>query len=134
MRHACLSARNRQEMAAAATCRECGALLQARRAGCEFCNAVCRQRFNNRRAVRGADLYDVVMSLRVDRGKSGAALSLLSKMVSNFRDIDRREREGRRSWLDLNTIISRNGHLRSAVVGLNVAGVRSLPRREAKRG
>lgn len=115
-------------------CRECGALLQARRASCEFCSSACRQRFNNRRALRGADLYDVVMSLRVDRGKSGAALSLLSKMVSNFRDIDRREREGRRSWLDLDTISSRNGHLRSALVGLNVAGVRRLPRRVAKYG
>ena len=114
-----------KKMAAPATCRECGAPLQARRATREFCGASCRRRFNNRRALRGADLYDVVMSLRIDRDKSGAALSLLCKMVARFRDIDRREREGRRSWLDLDTIRSRNGHLGS-VVGLNAAGVSRL--------
>jgi len=81
-------------------CRECGAPLKVRRSTREFCDAGCRQRFNNRRAVRGADFFDVSMCMRFERDKAKVAhaWSLLCCMAANFRAADRRDRAGRRSW------------------------------------
>jgi hypothetical protein len=53
------------------TCTECGApfLAHARLARhAEFCGTECRKAFNNRRAMRGATLYDLFMTLRYERG------------------------------------------------------------------
>jgi hypothetical protein len=111
-------------------CRECGMRSQMRRATREFCSSACRRQFNNRRALRGADLYDVLMCMRYDRDNAEGALSLLCRMASNFRALDRREREGRRSWLGLERISTRNGHLAARVVGINVAGTMSAPKPE----
>ena len=43
-------------------CLECGANFTAKGYGKDFCGASCRQKFNNRRATRGAALYDLVMA------------------------------------------------------------------------
>lgn len=37
----------------------------------KFCNQQCRKSFNNRRATRGALLYDLCMKWRKDREKKG---------------------------------------------------------------
>ena len=42
-------------------CIECGGSFQPRQYSADFCGAPCRQAFNNRRARRGAILYDLVM-------------------------------------------------------------------------
>ena len=104
-------------------CRECGAAYQAPSNRLrQFCSTACRRTFNNRRATRGADVYDLVMSLRFDReeAKARGIFSLLCRMASNFRAIDHRERQGRKSWADLDA--TRNAHHASRVVGLHVAG------------
>lgn len=42
-------------------CKECGKGFQTRQYNADFCGAACRRVFNNRRATRGATLYDLVM-------------------------------------------------------------------------
>lgn len=105
-------------------CRECGRPLDTPRRGRQFCNSACRRHFNNRRAVRGADLYDVLMAIRFDRAHAQGALTLLCRMAADFRALDRRDREGRRSWVCLAEIGLRNSHLAARVVGLNIIGAR----------
>jgi len=43
-------------------CLECGQPFKARAYGADFCGAACKQKFNNRRATRGALLYDLTMA------------------------------------------------------------------------
>ena len=75
-------------------CRECGNAFTARRAGREFCSAKCRTDFHNRRARRGAELYDVLMNMRFDRANAedSGAWFLLCRMAANFKAEDDRER------------------------------------------
>ena len=90
-------------------CLACGASFATPRAGAEFCRPACRQEFQNRRRERGAQLYDLFMALRFDRG-SAKALGLWSTMcrlASNWREEDRRAREGRRSWARPRDALSR---------------------------
>lgn len=42
-------------------CKECGKGFQTRQYNADFCGTTCRRVFNNRRATRGATLYDLVM-------------------------------------------------------------------------
>lgn len=82
-------------------CLECGAALSAsspREA--EFCCTPCRMSWNNRRAARGAQVYDLLMALRFERGpaKVAGVWSILCALCSAFRDADRAARGGRRSW------------------------------------
>lgn len=42
-------------------CSECGKEFRRRQYNAEFCGGTCRRVFNNRRAVRGAALYDLLM-------------------------------------------------------------------------
>lgn len=48
-------------------CCECGAGFRSIRADAEFCGTPCRKAYNNRRAVRGAQIYDVLMNARDSR-------------------------------------------------------------------
>lgn len=43
------------------TCRECHGSFKSKHYSAEFCGAACRGAFNNRRARRGAVLYDLLM-------------------------------------------------------------------------
>jgi len=73
-------------------CRECTAKLEpTRNCHAEFCNAGCRIAWRNRRASRGAELYDVFMAIRFNR-KAASALglwALMCRMASNWKDEDR---------------------------------------------
>jgi hypothetical protein len=51
-------------------CRECGEPFLGRKAHAAFCSTTCRKTWNNRRATRGAQLYDAVMAMRYDREKA----------------------------------------------------------------
>ena len=42
-------------------CTECGTSFRSRQYGGSFCGVKCRSAFNNRRAARGAMLYDLMM-------------------------------------------------------------------------
>lgn len=82
------------------TCAECGECFQAKRREAEFCGDKCRKTYNNRRAVRGAELYDLMMKLRFERpqakldGTWGHACALLAA----YNDSDKARRPGRKSY------------------------------------
>jgi hypothetical protein len=100
-------------------CLECGAGLEAAmRADAEFCCDPCCRRFNNRRLKRGAEFFDLFMSLRYDReaAKREGVWTLLCRLAQNCREQDERERDGRRSWQRPRRIIERRPYLNSVVV------------------
>ena len=81
-------------------CQECGGPVACKRADAIFCSLPCRRVFNNRRIQRGGEFYDLIMEMRFDRKRADAtkAWSLLCTIAGRFRDEDKTERAGRRSW------------------------------------
>jgi len=106
------------------TCRECGAALVAQRDSWELCGPSRWRAFHNRKATRGAQLYDLVMAWRFDRTGSAAvgAQSLLCRIAAVLKAEDDRERPGLHSWDDVGRVRERNSHLVATGVGVNVAG------------
>ena len=85
----------------ACECRECGAPFQAARRTAAFCGVDCKTTWNNRRKSRGADLYDLIMTMRYDRSHAtaeGVDWTLVSNIARAFRDADKARRAGRQSW------------------------------------
>lgn len=81
-------------------CVECGGEVKRGKRGpiAEFCSNECRQTWKNRRMLRGAILYDLVMDWRFNRAGTGPeALKLLCKAAATFNQEDKRDRDGRRS-------------------------------------
>lgn len=97
------------------TCRECGHLIASADRPRDFCCTACRRKFNNRRMLRGAVLYDALMELRFDRKRATGTLSLLCRMASVYRAEDKHQRGGRRSW-DQNGV-ARDARFQSRRVG-----------------
>jgi hypothetical protein len=54
-------------------CVECGISYPAKKKPSKFCSTPCRKSWNNRRATRGALLYDTFMAMRYDRAAASAA-------------------------------------------------------------
>ena len=79
-------------------CLECGNPFTADRSVSEFCSRTCGKKFHNRRMVRGAELYDWVMASRFERKRYPGALNVVSQIARDFRDTDKTERAGRKSW------------------------------------
>lgn len=102
--------------AKAFVCLECGASSESTAANAEFCCTNCRKAWNNRRAMRGAELYDLVMVWRFDRTRSKALSiwTLLCRMASLFRADDVKHRNRRRSWSAAELVIERKKHLQIA--------------------
>ena len=96
-------------------CLECGRPFAAAVSGAEFCGPACRMVFNDRRAKRGAELYDLFMALRHDRATATLfkVWRLLNRLAAIFRDEDRLERDGRRSWRPPSAIIERRPYLKA---------------------
>lgn len=64
-----------------------------------FCCAQHRISFYNRRNIRGAQMYDILMSKRYDRATESEARGLLDRLARAARDADKALRDGRPSWL-----------------------------------
>lgn len=81
-------------------CIECGREFVPRTADNDFCNGGCQKLFLNRRAVRGAAFYDLVMTLRFDRPVATKlkVWKLLCRMAKDYHDEDLRERGDRRTF------------------------------------
>ena len=82
-------------------CLECGSGLSAGAPPeAEFCCVPCRSVWRDRRAARGAQLYDLFMALRYERraAKLAGVWTIMCALASAFRDADRTARGGRRSW------------------------------------
>lgn len=76
-------------------CQECGENFASEQRSARFCCTPCRQTFNNRRAQRGAELYDLLMAHNYDR-KTARPLqvwSLIYRLVSAYRDADASKKE-----------------------------------------
>jgi hypothetical protein len=84
----------------AAECRECGCPINSGRTGVYFCSPEHRKTWNNRRAVRGAELYDLFMANRFERqlATDKHMWSIMTNLASAYRDADKALRSGRRSW------------------------------------
>lgn len=81
-------------------CDECGSTFVTNRREATFCSDEHRKAWHNRRMKRGAELYDLVMSMRFDR-KHAADEGLWSQvcaMASAYNTADKTLRGGRRSW------------------------------------
>ena len=95
---------------------ECGTSFRASVKSAEFCGQQCRKVFNNRRQTRGADLYDLLMSLRYEREASKrepgrpSVFTMLCRMARDFRDEDREKRSGRKSWRPARKVLARGQH------------------------
>lgn len=81
-------------------CKECGAQFKPRQIGQVFCTPAHRLTFNNRRAAYGSAMFDIVMEMRFDRPRasSSGAWTELCVVAGRCRDVDIRERGGRKSW------------------------------------
>ena len=86
-------------------CAECGEKFLTNRREAEFCPGnkdKCRKTYNNRRYLRGAELYDILMTCRFDRdfaAKEGLQLSsIMSNLAQHYRNADKAYRNGRKSW------------------------------------
>lgn len=100
------------------TCDECGDAYEALSPSSDFCSAMCRTAFNNRRRVRGAEMYDLVMALRYERGISKllGVWSVLCRMAAAFREEDRAERAGRKSWRGPRGVLQRHPDVVAQIV------------------
>lgn len=99
-------------------CLECGVPFASGVAGAEFCGNACRMAFNNRRSKRGAEIYDLLMALRHDRHTATVlkVWTLLSRCAAIYREEDRAERDGRRSWRHPSEILARRPYLKAEIL------------------
>lgn len=76
------------------TCWECAKPSDGKR----FCDRTCKQAWNNRRAQRGAQVYDLFMGLRFDREAAGAqgVWSVMCRLASDWHEAD--QKAGRRGY------------------------------------
>lgn len=79
-----------QAKAQTAICPECGITHTPKRADALFCKSAHRGAFNNRRAQRGALLYDAFMALRYDRKWATAVhlWKMICRLASEWRAED----------------------------------------------
>lgn len=100
------------------TCPECGIAFRSAKRHAEFCAATCRKTFNNRRMVRGAELYDLLMTLRYERPVARAlgVWKFLCRMAQGYRDQDLHERAGRNSWQPAKAVLERHTYLNATTI------------------
>lgn len=98
---------------AATTCAECSTPYTATRSHSRFCSVKCRREFNNRRQVRGAQLYDLIMLMRYQRAEAKRLQiwTKLCRIAEMFRDEDISKRDGLPSWRDPREIMDDKPYL-----------------------
>lgn len=108
------------------TCQECGMKYKPTRREAMFCRSACKTAFHHRRHKRGAEIYDLMMTMRYDRERAAelGVWATLCRMAQGFQEEDARDRSGRRSWDDPARVISRKPYLNAIVVNRNSAGAR----------
>lgn len=81
-----------------AECLECGGSYKRRGHNGTFCGGSCRRVFNNRRALRGAVLYDLTMVARYTDDVTGAAAqNALERIEALMRSWEKEDGQ-RRRW------------------------------------
>ena len=102
-------------------CQWCGEEYAVRGTGQLFCSADHKTAFNNLRKARGALVIDLLMTWRYDRGLA-AKLKIWSEvctMLYHFRQEDRAQRAGRKSWMPPMTTIQNRPDLFNMPRGRN---------------
>lgn len=81
-------------------CADCGEAFKTDRPEAKFCSTTCRKEYNNRRAVRGAELYDLMMTIRFDRklAQDEQLWTHMCNLAAAYRNADKAKRNGRKSW------------------------------------
>lgn len=104
------AASNRPSIYKIKPCLECGCEFRPGREGEAFCAPVCRKGWNNRRQVRGAQLYDMMMALRYERDEAKAlkVWTAMTRMAQGFKEEDDKARGGRRSWRRIRDVLADN--------------------------
>lgn len=89
-------------------CLECGEAFQKARSDAEFCSRKCVRAWNNRRMLRGAELYDLLMVQRYerDRATENKVWRTINRLAAHYRDEDKARRNGRRSWRRLAAVMA----------------------------
>lgn len=93
-------------------CSECGKEFRKKAYNSEFCGGACRRVFNNRRAVRGAILYDLTM-LDI-KGKHENVRARIEALITEWLSAD--AKAGRaRTWQHPNGVLSATHYLTAIV-------------------
>ena len=99
-----------------ATCLECGAGFHRAGDHGTFCSPKCRSAWNNRRLQRGAEIYDLLMTLRYERPSAKGIFTALCRAAAAFRAADHADRAGRASWSNAREILARKPYLTAKVI------------------
>lgn len=107
-------------------CAECGKAFEAKRSNARFHSQQCKQNFNNRRAKRGALLYDLLMINRNERAwaKLHKVWFLITRLAMYWREQDIAERAGRPSWQPPVDALQEAAWANATVVNRNAAGAK----------
>lgn len=96
------------------TCAECGGPGHgtSRNYAQRFCSTACRKEWQNRRAVRGAELYDMFMTMRFDRANAKGVYAVMCRMASEWNEQDKAAgltaETGRRSFSPVKEMMQRH--------------------------
>lgn len=87
-------------------CKECGNTFMSRQYNADFCTDGCRKTFNNRRAKRGAVLYDLLMIEACDPEalKRNKLDGRAKELVARFKQEDEQANR-KRSWKRSNEVM-----------------------------
>ncbi len=111
-------------------CRECGAIFAATRSDAEFCRgASCRRDWNNRRLQRGAELYDLFMTIRHERrlteklkGDGFNLWTAACRLAMHWKIEDEQDRGGRRSYQYVPDLVAKGKFTSLAGVFIGIDG------------
>jgi len=97
------------------TCQECGERYVAKKASSRFCSTSCRKTFNNRRALRGALLYDAFMAMRYDRA-AAKEVGIDYKFICRIGEMFHGEDQGKRTYRRPQDVMEEKGCMINARV------------------
>lgn len=93
-------------------CLECGEKFKASRDHEQlFCSSACRSTWNNRRKSRGAEVYDLFMTMRFDRANAEGVWAVMCRMASEWNAEDKEA--NRRSFGPVKKVMERNVRYRA---------------------
>lgn len=105
-------------------CRECREEFTPKKSSAAFCSTSCRKTWNNRRAMRGAILYDLFMTQRYQRGlaKKIGVWAVMCRLAMKWHNED--QSNDRRSWGSAQECINANPWLKATNMGVTLGSSR----------
>lgn len=101
-------------------CRECGGPIASQDRRARYCSSKCRKDFFDRRSKRGAELYDLFMTIRHEReiAKEEKLWTYMTRLAMYYKEEDEREREGRKSWGPWRDVIENKPYIAATARGV----------------